>query len=152
MLFRSDAAAAKLTTDAGVEKINAFTLDTVFSINMHKAYALGRLEQLQDPAVLDALPFWGYMTVEDDRVRPEHADLDKFCARATDPVWRKIYPPSGFGCRCIVIGMLAEEAPENANESGMARLPMLVRAKVPQPGFTSVFADDDSLWRHLRAA
>jgi len=130
----------KLTSTAGVEQIAAFTLDTVFTTNMQKAYSLGRYEQLSDPAVQDAIPFWQYLTVGDDRVRPEHAVLDYFTARSSDPVWRKIYPPNGFNCRCIVIGLLAEEAPKDASESGMARLPLLARMKVPQAGFTKVFA------------
>lgn len=129
----------KLTTDASIQQIAAFTLDTVFTTNMQKAYSLGRFEQLSDPAVKEALPFWQYLTVGDDRVRPEHAVLDYFTAHTDDLVWMKIYPPNGFNCRCIVIGLLAEEAPEGASESGMARLPLLARMKVPQPGFHKVF-------------
>jgi SPP1 gp7 family putative phage head morphogenesis protein len=132
-------AVAKMTSDAGVEEIAAFTLDTVFTTNMQKAYSLGRFEQLSDPAVRQALPYWQYLTLGDSRVRPEHAVLDYFAARAEDPVWLKIYPPNGFNCRCIVIGLLDEEAPEGAEESGMARLPLLAREKVPQPGFGKVF-------------
>ena len=133
-------AVAKLTTEAGVEQLNAFTLDTVFSTNMAKAYSLGRYEQLTDPDVQDVLPFWQYMTVGDDRVRPEHAVLDGFQARSIDPVWRKIYPPNGFNCRCIVIPLLEEEAGDQASEGGLERLPLLARAKVPTPGFGKVFA------------
>lgn len=44
-----------------------------------------------------------YSTVGDHRVRPTHAALDKFTALKTDPVWRRIYTPNGFGCRCTVI-------------------------------------------------
>jgi len=134
-----EAAVAKLTSTEGVEQVAAFTLDTVFTTNMQKAYSLGRFEQLTDPAVKSALPYWQYLTVGDSRVRPEHAVLDYFTARAEDPVWRKIYPPNGFNCRCIVIGLLDEEAPEGADESGMARLPLLAREKVPQAGFGKVF-------------
>lgn len=133
------AAVAQLTTDAGVEAVNSFALDTVFSTSLAKAYSLGRYEQMTDQAVVDALPYWQYLTVGDDRVRPEHAVLDGFMARAEDPVWGKIYPPNGFNCRCIVIAALAEEATDDADESGMARLPLLARLKVPQPGFGKVF-------------
>lgn len=134
-----EAAVAKLTTDAGVEQIAAFTLDTVFTTNMQKAYSLGRYEQMREPETMKALPFWQYLTVGDDRVRPEHAVLDYFTAHAIDPVWNKIYPPNGFNCRCIVIALLASEAPEGASESGLLRLPLLAQLKVPQPGFTKVF-------------
>jgi len=128
-----------LTTDAGVEQLAAFTLDTVFTTNMHKAYSLGRYEQMTQPETTKALPFWQYLTVGDDRVRPEHAVIDGFTARAVDPVWNKIYPPNGFNCRCIVIAILESEAPEGASEPGLARLPLLAQLKVPQAGFTKVF-------------
>jgi SPP1 gp7 family putative phage head morphogenesis protein len=132
-------AVKQLTSDAGVQQLAAFTLDTVFTTNMHKAYSLGRYEQMKQPATMKALPIWQYMTAGDDRVRPEHAVIDGFAARADDVVWNKIYPPNGFNCRCIVIALLASEAPDDAGEPGMVRLPMLARLKVPQPGFTKVF-------------
>jgi len=132
-------AVAKMTTEAGASQITAFTLDTVFTTNMQKAYSLGRYEQMTEPEVAEALPFWQYMTVGDDRVRPEHAVLDGFQARVQDPVWNKIYPPNGFNCRCIVIALLASEADDSANEPGYARLPLLAQLKVPTPGFAKPF-------------
>ena len=44
-----------------------------------------------------------YSTVGDNRVRPEHEALDKFTAPKSDVVWRRIYPPNGWNCRCTVI-------------------------------------------------
>lgn len=131
-------AVEKLTGPAGVDKLNAFTLDTAFNTAMQKAYSAGRLQQMREPHMVDALPFWQYWTVGDDRVRPEHAVLDGFMARAIDPVWHKIYPPSGFNCRCSVVPIPGDEAlkiDKNASEGGMERLPMLARALVPQTGF-----------------
>src|ERR1035437_6062212 len=124
-----------LTSDAGVEKLAAFELDTVFQTNAGKAYSAGRLEQMKEPGMMDALPYWQYWTVGDLRVRPTHAVLDGFCARAIAPVWLKIYPPSGFNCRCSVIPILPEDAPEGSDEGGMERLPLLARLGVPEPGF-----------------
>lgn len=124
-----------MTTEAGIEKMAAFELDTVFQTNTGKAYSAGRLEQMKEPGLMDALPYWQYWTVGDLRVRPAHAALDGFCARAIDPVWMKIYPPSGFNCRCSVIPVLPEDAPEGSDEGGMERLPLLARLGVPEPGF-----------------
>ena len=133
-----ETAAAKLTDAAGVEKLNAFTLDTVFQINMQKAYSLGRLEQLMDPAVIAALPIWTYMTVGDDHVRATHAALDGFQAQAIDPVWKRIYPPWDFGCRCTVVALLASEAGDDATESGFERLPLVDKLSTLNNGFTRV--------------
>jgi SPP1 gp7 family putative phage head morphogenesis protein len=134
-------AANKLTSDAGVEQLNIFTLDTAFDTAIHNAYSLGRYEQMTDDAVKEVLPYWQYMTVGDLRVRPEHACLDYFVARADDPVWMKIYPPNGYNCRCIVICLLLSEAMliPGYDEPGYARLPLLAMEKVPQTGFGKPF-------------
>jgi SPP1 gp7 family putative phage head morphogenesis protein len=132
------AAVRKLTGDTSIDELNAFTLDTAFQTAMQKAYSAGRLKQMQEPSMMDALPFWQYWTVGDLRVRPEHAVLDGFLARAIDPVWGKIYPPSGFNCRCSVVPIPADEALKidaDAGEGGMERLPLLAKALVPQRGF-----------------
>ena len=140
-----EAAVKQMETTEGVEEINAFALDTVFTTNMQKAYSLGRYEQMTTAAAQIALPYWQYRTVGDLRVRPEHQVLDWFTARATDPVWNKIYPPNGFNCRCMVIPLLREQASADADEDGMTRLAspkyFLAYVGVPQPGFAKVFAE-----------
>jgi SPP1 gp7 family putative phage head morphogenesis protein len=128
----------RMTTEAGIEKISAFELDTIFSTNVGRAYSAGRLIQMREPHMMDALPYWQYWTAGDLRVRPEHAVLDGFLARAIDPVWAKIYPPSGFNCRCSVVPIPADEALKidpDAEHGGFERLPMLARVLVPQRGF-----------------
>jgi SPP1 gp7 family putative phage head morphogenesis protein len=137
-------AVKKITDDAGVAELSSFTLDTAFNTAMQKAYSLGRYEQMQDQATKNVFPFWQYWTVGDDRVRPEHAVLDQFTARADDPVWMKIYPPNGFNCRCSVVPVMEAEAlkaDKDANEPGYARLPLLAKILVPQPGFAKVFSE-----------
>jgi len=139
--FRS--AVDAMTDAAGVARLAGPTIDTVFSSNAQKAYSVGRYEQMTDGPVLEALPFWQYWTVGDNRVRPEHDDLDGFVARAIDRVWMKIYPPSGFGCRCSVVSITEAEAlqiDKNASEDGMLRLPIRVMELVPQTGYTSLLA------------
>lgn len=139
-----DKAAQQLLTDAGVEDLNAFTLDTAFNTAMQRAFARGRYDQMKEPAVKAILPIWQYWTVGDDRVRPEHRVLHGFAALADDPVWLKIYPPNGFNCRCSVVPILASDLDAKALEAtrtpGMQRLPLLAVLKVPQPGFGKVFA------------
>jgi SPP1 gp7 family putative phage head morphogenesis protein len=132
-----------ITDEAGAARLSAFEIDTVFNTNVQKAYSTGRYEQMNDDSVLDALPFWQYWTVGDDRVRPEHAALDEFVARAIDPVWHKIYPPCGFNCRCSAVPITEEEAlqiDKNAGDDGLLRLPAIAIIKVPQPGFHNILA------------
>jgi SPP1 gp7 family putative phage head morphogenesis protein len=111
-----------LTDDAGMDRLAELHVNTVFQTNVHTAYANGRFEQMKDPAVTAALPYWKYVTVGDGRVRPEHAAMDGFVARHDDPIWRRWYPPAGYNCRCTVVPALKSEAPENADIPGAQRV------------------------------
>ncbi len=51
---------------------------------------------------VDALPYWRYETMEDARVRPAHADLNNRVFHHDDEIWKTIYPPNGWRCRCSV--------------------------------------------------
>ncbi|MGH9580257.1 MAG: phage minor head protein [Terriglobales bacterium] len=119
-----------LTDEAGIERLASFQIETVFQTNIQRAYGNGRFEQMKDPAVAIALPFWKYVTAGDGRVRPNHALMDGFVARHDDLVWGKWYPPAGFNCRCTVVPILANEAPEGSEIPGLTRLPA-----EPDPGF-----------------
>jgi SPP1 gp7 family putative phage head morphogenesis protein len=123
-----------LATDTGVEDLSSFAIETVFHTNVQTAYMNGRFQQMRDPAVAAALPYWQYNTAGDDRVRPAHAALDGFVAHNQDPVWRRIYPPCGYNCRCGVTSLMADEAPDDADVPGLSRIPQAA-ASVPDPGF-----------------
>lgn len=43
-----------------------------------------------------------FETMEDERVRDNHAAAEGLVAAARDPVWLAIAPPLGFNCRCSV--------------------------------------------------
>jgi uncharacterized protein with gpF-like domain len=81
-----------------------------------------------------ALPYWMYRTAGDDRVRPAHAALDGFAAKASDVVWHRLYPPCGYNCRCTVTAEGPGDVPANADLPGLSRIP-LAAASVPDPGF-----------------
>lgn len=44
-----------------------------------------------------------FSTVGDSHVRPAHKLFDKFTALKTDPIWKRLYTPLDWGCRCTVI-------------------------------------------------
>jgi len=44
-----------------------------------------------------------YRTMEDARVREEHALLDGITRPVDDSFWKTYYPPNGWNCRCTVI-------------------------------------------------
>jgi len=83
------------------ETITDAHLQTVFQTNLQTAYNAGKYYEGID--AIDVLPYWEYVTVGDDFVRPAHAALDGRVWRKDNPVWDTIYPPNGFNCRCSVV-------------------------------------------------
>ncbi|MBR1621861.1 MAG: minor capsid protein, partial [Prevotella sp.] len=61
-----------------------------------------------------------YRTANDDRVRPEHAALDRVTLPMSDPFWQEYYPPNGWNCRCTVVQVRKSKYPETAHDEAMA--------------------------------
>lgn len=78
-------------------------LEVIFRTNTLGAYGAGRFRQMTDPIVVEARPVVEYVTVGDDRVRPNHAALDGMQWRSGDTTWHRIAPPNGFACRCAAV-------------------------------------------------
>lgn len=53
-------------------------------------------------------PYWKYVTIGDDRVRPEHAALNGLVVPADSPFWVDHFPPWDWGCRCDVVPISPE--------------------------------------------
>lgn len=80
---------------------------TIYRQNIQSAYNAGRyLKQLQN---VDFAPYFQYICVLDESTRPEHRALHGKVFRYDDPIWASLYPPNGFGCRCIVRQLTAAE-------------------------------------------
>ncbi len=61
-----------------------------------------------------------YRTAHDDRVRPEHAALDRVTLPITDPFWQEYYPPNGWNCRCTVVQVRKSKYPVTPHDEAMA--------------------------------
>lgn len=61
-----------------------------------------------------------YRTAGDDKVRPEHAALDRITLPITDPFWEEYYPPNGWNCRCTVVQVRKTKYPITPHEEAMA--------------------------------
>ena len=53
-----------------------------------------------------------YRTVNDDKVRPEHAELDGITLPPDDPFWEEYFPPNGWNCRCDCLLYTSDAADE----------------------------------------
>lgn len=71
------------------------------------AYHAAEYQRLQQ--VSDIYPYYKYMTRHDERVRPAHSSLHGKIFRYNDPIWKSIWPPNGWNCRCYVTPMTLEE-------------------------------------------
>lgn len=83
-------------------------LKTIYDTNMRTAYAASRFRA--QSANAGSRPYFQYLSMDDDRVRPSHRAMSGRVYRHDDPIWRTHYPPNGFNCRCTVRALTARQA------------------------------------------
>lgn len=112
-------------------------LKTNLQTAVNSSYNASQWVKLQDPAVKDLYPAYKYKTREDSHVRHEHAILNNSVYRSDDIIWKKIYPPNGWNCRCYINYLSAEDILEPGNNpndltTDPAEVDRLVKeAKIP---------------------
>ncbi len=60
-----------------------------------------------------------YRTQRDDKVRPEHAALDRVTLPPSDSFWEEFYPPNGWNCRCTIVQVRKSKYPETSHDEAM---------------------------------
>lgn len=127
---------------AGVSQTNPHLLQTLFRTQTNLAYNAGRVNAARDPAIDEILWGWEYVTVGDDRVRPNHAALDGTRLPKNDPRWGAITPPNGFNCRCSIIEIFNDDrqlaSAKEPQEEIKVQTPdrgVVVGMPEPDPGF-----------------
>ena len=63
-----------------------------------QAYAAAQYSMLDEQR--DLFPFWQYLSLGDNHVRPTHQALDGVVLPADHEFWQTHYPPWEWGCRC----------------------------------------------------
>jgi hypothetical protein len=82
----------------------------IYRTNLSASYAAGRYAQLTSPAMLKNRPYWKY--IHNDTVlhpRPLHLSWNGLVLRYDDPFWQTHFPPNGWGCRCRVTAVRADQ-------------------------------------------
>jgi SPP1 gp7 family putative phage head morphogenesis protein len=97
---------------AGVGEQNPWLLETLVRSQIQIAYSAGQWGADHDPDIVDSLWGWRYVTVGDDRVRPNHAALDGTQLPKENSFWQTTWVPNGYNCRCDVIEIFNDEHPE----------------------------------------
>ena len=101
---------------AGVTVERPFLLETLVRTQTQLAYGAGQWNADQDPAIQEILWGYEYVTVGDDRVRENHAEMDGMKAAKDHDCWTVCWPPCGFNCRCSILECYEEDdeaVPEN---------------------------------------
>lgn len=93
----------------GLDSMNPWRIETLLRTQTQLAYSAARLDEYSKPEINEIIWGYTYVTVGDDRVRPEHAALDGVTLPKEDPFWRNFWPPNGYNCRCQAIPVFAPE-------------------------------------------
>lgn len=99
-----DRAKAIIDTRAGFD-------ETIARTTMHRAYIQGQREILQQPVITDLFPYRQYFATMDNRVRPEHAAMNRKVYHKDSPLASETAALLGdFNCRCSEIPLTEEDA------------------------------------------
>lgn len=82
-------------------------LKLIYHNMMMSAYNSGRYESLIQGTKTH--PFWRYNAIDDGATRVNHLVLNNLVFASDDLFWTIFFPPNGFGCRCSVSGVTAEQ-------------------------------------------
>lgn len=88
-------------------------------------YNSARFKEYESPEIAEIIWGYEYMTVGDDRVRPNHAACDGVILPKEDPFWQTHWPPNGWRCRCQVVPVFDK-----------TRIRRPLSNNLPDPGFS----------------
>lgn len=107
------------------EERRAWRARIIYTTNMRTSYMAGRYAQLMDPDVLKYRPYWEYIHSGALHPRKQHLAWNGLVLAATNPAWRIMFPPNGWGCGCDVEALserqlraLGKEGPDPTPDLG----------------------------------
>ena len=85
-------------------------LKTIFDTNMRTAFAAGQWQRIQ--ANKKALPYLRYNKSASGHPRDGHKRYYGLVLPVDHDIWKVIFPPNGYGCKCSVSALTARQAEE----------------------------------------
>jgi SPP1 gp7 family putative phage head morphogenesis protein len=119
----TEAVVARLEVEGPLSEAH---IETIFRTNVNAAFSNGANKSLEQPMVSDAFPYRAYFATTDQRVRPEHAAMERHglngtnIYRADDPTWFKFRPPFDYNCRCSWTPVSVEQAARRGVQEAQA--------------------------------
>lgn len=104
----------------------------IFNTNITSAYAAGHWQSIIEDE--DIYPYLIYHTMDDGHVRDEHLAWDGLILPVRHSFWQTHYPPNGWGCRCYVDQLTADQAKALLKKPGYTdKAPEIVNKEVTNP-------------------
>jgi prophage muMc02, F protein len=113
-------------------------LKTIFNTNMQTAFAAGQWQRIQ--ANKKALPYLRYNHSAAGHPRDNHKRYYGLVLPVDHDIWKVIFPPNGYGCKCSVSALTRRQA-EREGISGEPDVDM-VEFTNPRTGKTVLIPDD----------
>jgi SPP1 gp7 family putative phage head morphogenesis protein len=95
----------KVFDTKGLPRPVLYRLRFSFEEATRRAYAEAREAVLNSAEMMGTFGYRRYNSLDDSRVRPEHAALDGKVFAANDAFWARFSPPWDYGCRCFVTAL-----------------------------------------------
>lgn len=99
-----------LSSDDDAKKAANARAELLLRTHGFQAYQVAQHRVMREQE--DVFPFWQYLTLDDEKVRPGHAALNLKVAPAAAPFWHDHSPPWQWGCRCRKVPLLPGEVIE----------------------------------------
>lgn len=125
---------------AAVAKAGALFNKTQLATERDSAIAQARMAQTWNSFAEDE--YIQISTVGDDKVRPWHASLDGFTALKSSTVWRRLWPPFDWNCRCHAIPGIARDVKE-FNTATLLKDARVSKYFQSNSGITKAIFDED---------
>lgn len=92
----------------GDKKEIARRLKSIYNTNLATARAAAKWERIQNSK--EYMPYLQYLPSLAENQRDEHKPFYYLVRPVDDEIWKSIYPPNGFGCKCRVRQLTQKEA------------------------------------------